>query len=47
MAKAPVKVNEHFVVGTDEKGVEREVIYDPPLLLKCPFGWSACFQDKS
>lgn len=32
MTKAPVKVNEHFVVTTDEKGNESEVIYNPPLL---------------
>ena len=34
MTKAPVKVNEHFVVTTDEKGNETEVIYNPPLLAK-------------
>lgn len=32
MRKAPIKVNEHFVVNTDEKGSETEVIYNPPLL---------------
>lgn len=32
MTKAPVKVNEHFVVTTDEKGNDTEVIYNPPLL---------------
>lgn len=32
MGKAPIKVNEHFVVNTDEKGNETEVIYNPPLL---------------
>ncbi len=32
MGKAPLKVNEHFVVNTDEKGNETEVIYNPPLL---------------
>ena len=32
MGRAPIKVNEHFVVKTDDKGVETEVIYNPPLL---------------
>jgi hypothetical protein len=32
MGKAPIKVNEHFVVNTDDKGSETEVIYNPPLL---------------
>lgn len=32
MRKAPIKVNEHFVVKTDDKGNETEVIYSPPLL---------------
>lgn len=32
MGKAPIKVNEHFVVNTDENGNETEVIYSPPHL---------------
>lgn len=32
MTKAPVKINEHFVVVTDEKGNETDIIYNPPLL---------------
>jgi hypothetical protein len=32
MGKAPIKVNEHFVVRTDDDGATTEVIYDPPLL---------------
>lgn len=32
MGRAPIKVNEHFVVNTDDLGNETEVIYDPPLL---------------
>jgi hypothetical protein len=32
MGKALTKVNEHFVVLTDDKGTESDVIYDPPLL---------------
>jgi hypothetical protein len=32
MGKDPIKVNEHFVVKTDDKGTETEVIYNPPLL---------------
>lgn len=32
MTKAPVKVNEYFVVMTDKEGNETEVIYNPPLL---------------
>lgn len=32
MRKAPIKLNEHFVVKTDDKGNETEVIYNPPLL---------------
>ncbi len=32
MGKAPIKVNEHFVVKADDKGNETEVIYSPPLL---------------
>lgn len=32
MGKAPIKVNEHFVVKEDDKGVTSEVIYNPPLL---------------
>lgn len=32
MVKAPIKVNEHFVVRTDDVGATTEVIYDPPLL---------------
>lgn len=32
MTKAPVKINEHFVVMTDENGNETDVIYNPPLL---------------
>ena len=32
MAKAPIRINEHFVVITDENGNEIEIIYNPPLL---------------
>lgn len=32
MGKAPIKVNEHFVVQIDDEGNETEVIYNPPLL---------------
>ncbi len=32
MGKAPIKVNEHFVIKTDDEGNETEVIYNPPLL---------------
>lgn len=32
MGKAPIKVNERFVVRTDDDGATTEVIYDPPLL---------------
>ncbi len=32
MGKAPIKVNEHFAVLTDDKGTETDVIYNPPLL---------------
>ncbi len=32
MGKAPIKVNEHFVIVTDENDVETEIIYNPPLL---------------
>jgi len=32
MGKAPIKVNEHFAVKTDDEGTETDVIYDPPLL---------------
>ena len=32
MGKALVKVNEYFVVKTDDGGNETEVIYNPPLL---------------
>jgi hypothetical protein len=32
MGKAPIKVNEHFVVITDDKGNETKAIYSPPLL---------------
>ena len=34
MAKAPIKVNEHFAVVTDDKGNRTEIIYNPPLLAK-------------
>jgi hypothetical protein len=32
VGKAPIKINEHFVVQTDVTGSEAEVIYNPPLL---------------
>lgn len=32
MGRAPIRVNEHFVVVEDENGNEADVIYDPPLL---------------
>jgi len=32
VTKAPVKINEHFVVMTDEKSNETDIIYNAPLL---------------
>ncbi len=32
MGKAPIKVNEHFVIKTENDGTTTEVIYNPPLL---------------
>jgi hypothetical protein len=32
MGRPPIKVSVNFVVKTDHKGVETEVIYNPPLM---------------
>jgi hypothetical protein len=32
MGKAPIKLNEHFLIQTDDQRNETEVIYNPPLL---------------